>query len=408
MKRNEFGYTKFLHEQLFLSASDLKGRIRERSSFSNTQKTVLLWDAWGNESDSWVLGSVGEWTINDVERVWDVLGGESSTAEIDDVTSWDACGSSEFAVIRDNSNESTRHLLDWHWLGDHSLETWVFFEILRGQRHEDGVFWDGNLLGFDNFLTFEPDTVEIVDERVRLDWESASINRGIEHETREVRWDSIISTGEEVVHVLEFGEVVSGDDVISSVPASELLGGGERRLDDSIMVWHDGVGVPGFVFRDGGLRDVRLNEIRDILWFLRSLDFRKFVVRNVRFLWLRNGLLSDVDSFGFQVLLEWNVHTNVVGSDGGGHEVFSVVEFVDLYWFDWLADFDRDGVNQQVVSFIIFEDWEILLLELIGIAFFAESGVDAESFLTKVIVVNGTDGTHQGHQDERLESRFHL
>ena len=150
---------------------------------------------------------------------------------------------------------------------------------------------------------------------------------------------------------------MSGDDVVSSVPASKLFGGGERRLDDSVMVWHNRVGFPGFVFRDDGLRDVRLDEIRDILWFLRSLDFREFVVRDVRFLWLRNGLLSDVDSLGFQVILERNVDTNVVGSDGGGHEVFSVVEFVDLYGFDWLADFDGDGVNQQVVSFIVFEDW---------------------------------------------------
>ena len=386
----------------------MKGRIRERSSFSNTQKTVLLWDAWGNESDSWVLGSVGEWTIDDVERVWDVFGGETGLAQVHDVTSWDAGGSSEFAVIRDNSDESAGHLLDWHWLGDHSLEAWVFFEVLRGQWNEDSVFWDGNLLGFDNFFTLEPDTVEIVDKSVGLNWESASINRGIEHEAREVRWDSVISTGEEVVHVLEFGEVVSGDDVITSVPAGELFGGGQRWLDDSVMVWHDRVGFPGFVFRDGGLRDVRLNEIRDILWFLRGLHFREFVVRDVRFLWLWHGLLSDVDGLGFEVFLERNVDANVVRFDGGRHEVFSVVQFVDLYWFDWLAHVDWDGVNQQVVSFIVFEDREILVLELIGVAFFAESGVDSEGFLTEVIVVNGDDGTHEGHQDERLESRFHL
>jgi len=356
----------------------LQGRIGEISTFGNTEEAVLLIDAWGNKPDSWIVRGVGERTFDDSEGGWDKFSRESSTAQVDDVTGGHISGFADSSVIRNDSDEFAWHSFDGHGLGDHSLETGVLGEVLGGQRNEDCVLRDGDSCCFlDNFLTFEPDSVKVVDDRIALDGESAGVDGGVEHESWEVRGDSVVCTGEEVVHVLELGVVVSGNDVISSVPAGELFSGGEGWLDDSVMVGHNGVRFPGLVLGDGWLGNIRLDQVGDILWVLGSFDLREFVVRDVRCLRLRNGLLSDVNSFGFEVRLEWNVNSDVVGLDSGGHEVLPVVEFVDFNWFNGLADFDGHLVDEQVVSFVVDEDGQILLLELVGVAFLSETGIDA-------------------------------
>jgi len=394
---------------LLVSSPDSERSIRESSSLVSGKEVVFLPVVGLGESDSRVLGSVSERSVDDVNVFGENFGRVGNITQVDDVGKSDSGFFVVLSVVRDDSHHLSGHLLDDLRFGDKFGQFRVSSEVLLSQRNEDGVLRDFDSFLDNNFFSREIDSVEVVDHSIGLDGESISRDRGVQRESREVSGESFVSGGEEVVHVLELGVVVSGDEVVALVPSGEHVCGVERRSDDYIMVGHDGVGLPGLVDGSGGFRDIRLFDVRHVFGVLRSLDFGEFVVRDVRSVDIRDGLLGDVDSLGVEVSVEFDVLANVVRFEGFGDIVFSVVLPSDTLRSNGLFYRNGDLIDQEIGSSGINEDGVFGGFYFITKALVAKSGVDshgvgAQGFVVKSEASRGDEK----EESERHSDRFHL